>query len=49
MAEYIDVIGNKLLHPSPELATIYHSIESEIVDPFQAYQMLLFTEDVLTE
>ena len=47
MAEYIDVIGNKLLHPSPELATIYHSIESEIVDSFQAYQMLLFTEDVL--
>jgi len=47
MAEYIDVIGNKLIHPSPELATIYHSIESEIVDPFQAYQMLLFTEDVL--
>jgi hypothetical protein len=47
MAEYIDVIGNKLLHPSPELATIYHSIEAEIVDPFQAYQMLLFTEDVL--
>jgi hypothetical protein len=47
MGEYIDVIGNKLLHPSPELATIYHSIEAEIVDPFQAYQMLLFTEDVL--
>lgn len=47
MAEYIDVIGNKLIHPSPELATIYHSIESEIVDSFQAYQMLLFTENEL--
>ena len=47
MAEYIDVIGNKLLHPSPELATIYHSIEAGIVDPFQAYQMLAFTENVL--
>jgi hypothetical protein len=47
MAEYIDVIGNKLLHPSPELATIYHSIESGIVDKFQAYQMLRFTEVVL--
>lgn len=47
MAEYIDVIGNKLLHPSPELATIYHSIEAGIVDKFQAYQMLKFTEVVL--
>jgi hypothetical protein len=47
MAEYIDVIGNKLLHPSPELATIYHSIESGIVDNFQAYQMLKFTETEL--
>ncbi|MGV8138255.1 MAG: DUF4450 domain-containing protein [Mangrovibacterium sp.] len=47
VAEYIDVIGNKLIHPSPELATIYHSIESGIVDPFQAYQMLAFTENVL--
>ncbi len=47
MGEYIDVIGNKLLHPSPELATIYHSIEAEIVDSFQAYEMLLFTEDIL--
>ena len=47
MAEYIDVIGNKLLHPSPELATIYHAIEAGIVDKFQAYQMLRFTEVVL--
>lgn len=47
MAEYIDIIGNKLIHPSPELATIYLSIEAGIVDPFQAYQMLLFTENVL--
>ncbi len=47
MAEYIDIIGNKLLHTSPELATIYHSIEAGIVDQFQAYQMLSFTENVL--
>lgn len=44
MAEYVDTIGNKLVHPSPELASIYHSIEAELVDPFQAYQMLRFTE-----
>ncbi|MFH1904239.1 MAG: hypothetical protein ABIK53_01780 [bacterium] len=44
MAEYIDTVGKKLIHPSPELATIYHSIESGAVDAFQAYQMLRFTE-----
>jgi len=44
VAEYKDTLGNKLLHPAPELATAYHSIEAGIVDPFQAYQMLRFTE-----
>lgn len=44
MAEYRDTVGNRLVHPSPELATIYHTIESGIVDDFQAYQMLRFTE-----
>lgn len=47
MAEYIDTLGNKLIHPSPELATAYHCIESGIVDAFQAYQMLRFTETTL--
>jgi hypothetical protein len=47
IAEYIDVIGNRLIHPSPELASVYHSIETGIVDSFQAYQMLKFTENVL--
>ena len=47
MAEYIDTVGNKLIHPSPELATTYHCIESGIVDAFQAYQMLRFTETTL--
>jgi len=44
MAEYKDILGNKLVHPSPELATIYHAIECDVVDDFQAYQMLRFTE-----
>lgn len=47
MAEYVDTIGNKLIHPSPELATAYHCIEAGLVDPFQAYQMLRFTETSL--
>lgn len=44
LAEYVDTVGNRLVHPSPELATIYHAIECEAVDPFQAHQMLRFTE-----
>jgi hypothetical protein len=47
MAEFIDTIGNKLLHPSPELSTIYLAIDCEVVDEFQAYQMLRFTETSL--
>ena len=43
-AEYIDTVGHKLIHPSPELASIYHPIECGVVDPFEAYQMLRFTE-----
>jgi len=37
-AEYQDFMGNKLLHPSPFIGTIYHAIDSETADPFQAYQ-----------
>ena len=44
IAEYVDTVGNKLAHPSPELSTIYLSIESGLADMFQAYRMLRFTE-----
>ncbi len=47
VAEFIDTIGNRLLHPSPELATAYLAIDCGVVDPFQAYQMLRFTETEL--
>ena len=47
IAEFIDTIGNKLVHPSPELSTIYLSIDCGVVDMFQSYQMLRFTETEL--
>ncbi|NLE28465.1 MAG: hypothetical protein GX629_02200 [Phycisphaerae bacterium] len=47
MAEFVDTIGNKLIHPEPELSTIYLAIDSQVVDPFQAYQMLTYTETAL--
>ena len=45
MAESIDTIGNKLIHPSPELSTTYLSIDCDTVDPIQAYRMLFWTEN----
>jgi hypothetical protein len=39
-AEYLDTRGNRLLHPEPELATIYHAAEFGAADPAQIRQML---------
>ncbi len=39
-AEYRDTRGQRLLHPEPELATLYHAAEFGAADPFQVYQML---------
>jgi hypothetical protein len=41
-AEYKDLLGNKLLHESAALWTIYHAIDEGIADPFQAYQSLQY-------
>jgi hypothetical protein len=46
-AEFIDRIGLKRVHREPELPTIYHPIEFDVTDQFQAYQMLRFTETAL--
>jgi hypothetical protein len=44
-AEFKDALGNKLLHPSAGIWTIYHSIDSEVPDKFQAYQMLRYVDN----
>lgn len=41
-AEYKDLLGNKLLHESAALWTIYHALDEGIADPFQAYQSLQY-------
>lgn len=41
-AEYKDLLGNKLVHESAALWTIYHAIDEGITDPFQAYQSLQY-------
>lgn len=44
-AEFKDGLGNKLLHTAPALWTIYHSIDSEVPDQFQSYQMLRYVDN----
>ena len=46
-AEYRDTLGAKLLHPDPELASIYHSAEFGAADPLQVYQMVHWVENNL--
>jgi hypothetical protein len=43
-AEYKDGLGLKAQHPSAALWTIYHSLDSDIADPFQAYQSLQYVD-----
>lgn len=43
-AEYIDRMGLKRIHPSPELPTIYKPIDMGVANRLQAYQMLRYTE-----
>ena len=43
-AEYRDLLGLQRLHPSAELPSIYHPIDSSVPDPFQAWQMLRYVD-----
>jgi hypothetical protein len=43
-AEYKDLLGKQLVHPSPGLWTIYHAIDSKVPDKFQAYQNLRYID-----
>ncbi|MBN1783156.1 DUF4450 domain-containing protein [bacterium] len=44
-AEYKDLLGLKRIHPSAGLWTVYHAIDSDIADPFQAFQMLRYVDE----
>lgn len=47
IAESLDTVGNCLMHTSPELATVYHVIDSDMIDDFRAYRTLRYTENTL--
>ncbi|RYU78560.1 DUF4450 domain-containing protein [Hymenobacter persicinus] len=46
-AEFQDALGAKNLHPAAGLWTIYHALDSEVADPFQAYQALRYVDTQL--
>lgn len=43
-AEFQDFMGHKRLHESAAVWTIYHAIDSETADPFQAYQATRYVD-----
>ena len=43
-AEYQDALGLKALHPSAGLWTIYHALDSEVPDAWQAYQATRYVD-----
>ncbi len=43
-AEYKDLLGLKLVHPYAGIWSIYHAIDSDVPDLFQAYQALRFID-----
>lgn len=46
-AEYIDTIGKRMLHPEPELSTIYLAVDCGVADMFQACRMFKYLENQL--
>ena len=44
-AEFKDLLGNKLLHPNAALWTIYHSMDSDVPDIFQAYESMKYIDE----
>ena len=45
IAESLDTVGNCLIHPSVELPSVYHVMDSDMIDDFKAYRTLKFTEN----
>ena len=46
-AEFKDLLGNQLLHENPAMWTAYHNLDSEVPDPFQAYQTMRYVDNYL--
>lgn len=46
-AEWRDWLGKREAHPSPALWSFYHSVDSEVTSPFEAWQMTRFIDTQL--
>lgn len=46
-AEYQDFMGHKRLHESAGVWTIYHALDSDVADPFQAYQATRYMDTAI--
>ena len=47
IAESLDTVGNKLIHPSPELSTAYLAVDCSVVDDLRSYTILKYTENYI--
>lgn len=45
--EYKDRLGNQLVHPSAALWTVYHSLDSDVPDAFQAWQSVRYIDTAM--
>ncbi len=46
-SEYKDLLGNRLVHPAAAIWTIYHSLDSDIPDAFQAWQSVRYIDTAI--
>ena len=44
-AEFKDFMGHQRLHDHPALWTVYHAIDSDVADPFQAYSATRYIDN----
>lgn len=43
-AEFQETLGLKRIHPAAALWTVYHTLDSEVADPFKAYQTTRYVD-----
>lgn len=46
-AEFKDLLGNKLLHTTPAVWSQYHTIDSDVSNKFQSYQMTKYVDNYI--
>lgn len=44
-AEFKDALGHQFLHPAAGLWTVYHTIDSDVPNPIQAYQLVKYVDE----